>query len=75
MRNYRNEPVKDVPSEELLFELLKRGMVQDAPSMIEMSPEYKIMSVGIGADHTADVVIDGDALVELDRLIAMHNKL
>jgi len=74
-RNYRNSPVKDVTSEELLFELIKRGTPQNAPVKIQFSTPHKTVTVVIGNDHTGEIIIDIKSLKELNKLIAMHNDL
>lgn len=74
-RNYRNEQVKNATCEELLFELLRRGKMHDAPCKIQFAMPHKICCVGIGANHTGDIVIDDLSYAELERLIARFNDL
>jgi len=74
-RNYRNVPVKDVASEELLFELIKRGMLQNAPIKTQFTMPHKTVSVRIGNNHAGEIIIDVESLKELDRFVAMYNNL
>jgi hypothetical protein len=74
-RNYRKLKTKDATSEELIFELIKRNTIQDAGRSIEFHTPHEIVSIRIGDDHTADIIIDAEAKKELDRLIANHNNL
>ena len=74
-RNYREVKTKDASSEELLFELIKRNILQDSGRSIKFYTPHEVACIGIGNDHTADIIIDSEAKDELDRLIASHNDL
>ncbi len=55
---------------ELLAELVKRNLqrVTVAPSARQYATPHSDLCIGIGADHTADITMDDDALMELRRL-------
>ena len=54
---YRDKAVKDVSTEELLFELIHRTGTDDAPRKIQLHGEWEEGIVGIGKDHAAKVLM------------------
>lgn len=60
--------LKDYSDTQLLKELIKRGNVQEAPTVTRRGIPHSSVLVGIGADHYADIVIANDSLVELEKL-------
>lgn len=60
--------VKDLSDEELLFVLLSRHRLMNAPRKIELDPWHYAVTVGIGNDHTAEIIIDVEAMQVLTGL-------
>lgn len=54
-------------STELLAALIAKGTLQTAPSTITLATDagFQILTVGIGSDHTASVIIDAESLEAL----------
>lgn len=51
----------------LLKEIIKRGKLQQAPTKQTRTNDHKILTIGIGCDHVADLIIHDDALKELNK--------
>lgn len=69
---YRNKKVKDVPSEELLFELLQRNEWDVAPYKSAHHGEWISSIIGIGKDHTADIRLPKESLLKLHTLVGAN---
>lgn len=55
--------------ENLLKILLMRNIVQDAPTKVTFYTRHHTITIGIGKDHTATIVLDDDALTKLEKYI------
>lgn len=67
---YRNKKVKDVSSEQLLFELLQRNGTQIGPVQSTFVGSWLASTIGIGNDHTADIRLPEEDLEELHKIVA-----
>jgi hypothetical protein len=60
-------PLED-PNVLLLRSLLRAHDMSPAPRTITLAPGHQLFTVGIGADHHADILIHNDALVALQAM-------
>lgn len=67
---YRDQKVKDVPSEKLLFELIKREGKLDAPEKTKRYGLHFESLVGIGKDNTASITLSDDDYNQLESMMA-----
>lgn len=72
-RNYRTVNVKDATDQELVFELLKRNVIHDAPVKVENCCPTSMVTIGIGPDHTVDIMIHDDDLYVLGSMVSERN--
>lgn len=72
---YRNIPVKLVPSEILLFELLQREGTHDCPKQTLYNGEWTECLVGIGVDHTSEIRIPLESKEILAKIAADFNEV
>jgi len=72
-KSYRSMRVKDVSTTELLFEILKRGNISEAPMKTIRYGKHFDTVVGIGNDHVAFVTIDDEGLKKLENIIRKEN--
>lgn len=71
--NYRSKKVKDVDTQELLFEILQRQGVRQAPQKTERFVPHVEALVPVGKDHTASITLGVDSKEALYELVAKHN--
>lgn len=67
---YRGKKVKDVPSEQLLFELIKREGQNEAPINTNRQGLHLESIVGIGKDNSAHIVLTDEAYSDLEQMLA-----
>jgi hypothetical protein len=72
-RSYESLTVKEVPDEELLFELIRRNKVLPAPVKKSFGTEHAEVVVGIGNDDVAWMQIDADSLEVLKERVKKSN--
>jgi hypothetical protein len=66
IKNGENKMILSETKEELLLlALIHRNKLLPAPKKIELFTEHKELTIGIGNDYTATIIIDNDALKEL----------
>lgn len=70
---YRSEKVKDVTSEQLLFELLTREGTMESEERVEFYDDYLYCGVGVGKDDTASIYLPVSSKEILDNLIAEND--
>lgn len=73
--NYRNKKVKDVATQELLYELLQRQGTQSAPIKVHRYVKYLSSLVDIGNNHTAEIILDEESYGVLEELLISHKVL
>lgn len=71
---FKNKKVKDAYTEELLFELIQRIKMLDAPTKKELYGDWEEGVVGIGKDHTASILIPDEDKYALYDMIVKLNK-
>ena len=54
-------------NEKLLAEILRNSELQQAPSITSLSKDHRIVTVAIGKDHHASIIIHENDLAELER--------
>ena len=57
--------MESISTRSLLREILKRGKLLPAPTKTTRTPDHKILTVGIGSDNYATIIINDDAIKEL----------
>ncbi|WP_162619423.1 hypothetical protein [Salinicola peritrichatus] len=62
-----DDRMADLTDIDLLAELIRRRGVGHAPKRREYHTPHYDVCVGVGRDHTADITLDGDSLLELNR--------
>lgn len=67
---YRNKKVKDVPSEQLLFELIQRNGKVDAPEKTKRYGLHFESLIAIGKDNTASITLSDDDYGQLESMLA-----
>ena len=53
----------------LLLTLIDGSDVQEAPHSIQLARGHKIITIGIGNDHVAEIIIDSEDLEVLKRRV------
>ena len=71
---YKNKLVKEAYTEELLFELIQRIAVGQAPRKIQLAKDWKEAVIEIGNDHAASVFISAEDKEALCNMIVELNK-
>lgn len=66
---YRAEEEKQKRDRKALLRLLDGHLMQDAPGSIALSSQHCVVSVPIGRDETATVIIHADGLAALRALV------
>ena len=61
-------PLKGIPTEVLLMEILQRSKKQEAPISIEFYQEHFEFVIGIGKDRTASLYLQADDIEALKDL-------
>lgn len=73
--NYRNKKVKDVATQELLYELLQRQGTELAPIKVERHIKFLSSLVAIGDNHTAEITLDEESYGVLEELLISYKSL
>jgi hypothetical protein len=65
----QKKTIKSLSDIQMLMALIQRGKIQEAPKKITFAVPHSTILIGIGKDHFADVIIDNDAIEELEKLV------
>ena len=66
---YRNKPVSEASSEQLLFELITRSGTHAAPIKTVRNVPHTECLVGIGVDETATITMAYEGKTELEAIV------